>query len=52
MAIEASAPAVAELTHQDIRNSERRVIEDQRREIGKLEAIRAVLSGEGTPAAS
>ena len=49
-AIAASESAVGDATHQEISDFARRVIDDQQREIEELRAIRAQLSGEGTPA--
>ena len=49
-AIAASETALDQATHHRIRDFAERVIADQQREIEELEAIRADLSGEATPA--
>jgi len=49
-AIAASETALDQATHHRIRDFAERVIGDQQREIEELEAIRADLSGEATPA--
>jgi uncharacterized protein (DUF305 family) len=50
MAIRASEAALKRATHEEIRTIAERVIADQQREIDELEAIRAELTGQGTPA--
>ena len=52
MAIRASAAALDQATHEEIREIAERVIADQQREIEELEQIAADLAGEATPAAS
>ena len=51
MAIEGSEPVVVGAAHEEIRAFAQRVIDDQQREIGELESIRADLTGDGTPSA-
>lgn len=50
MAIDASETAVEQAVHPEIQAFAERVIADQQREIDELEAIRAELTGEATPA--
>jgi len=50
-AIQASAVALSQPTHAEIRAFAERVIEDQRREIDQLGAIRLELYGSATPEA-
>jgi uncharacterized protein (DUF305 family) len=52
MAITASAAALEQATHDEIRMIAERVIQDQQREIDELQLIRSELTGDGTPASA
>ena len=52
MAVQASETVRDQATHEELRALAGRVIRDQQAEIDELEAIRAELTGAGTPAAS
>jgi uncharacterized protein (DUF305 family) len=52
MAIHASEAALDQATHEELRKVAQSVIQAQQQEVNELEAIRAELTGEGTPTGS